>query len=159
MAPTKSKRPTERLADIDKAPRIEKLRDQGKTWSEIAEKLKMTPGRAQFLLLAANVKPKDRIKFTDDADLAKKIVEARDKDSLSWPVIAARTGVTEGRVKDIYRRVKAGGPIDGRRKKATKTKTTKAKAKPKAKAKAKTTPAKKRRVKKAAATNPDPSTS
>lgn len=108
-------KPTERLADLDKAPRIEKMREQGKTWGEIADKLKMTAGRAQFIVLAASVKPKDRIKYADLDDAGKKIVAARDKDKVSWPLLAARIGLTEGRVKDIYRRVKAGGSAAGER--------------------------------------------
>lgn len=155
MAPS-TKRPTERLTDLDKAPRIQKMRDQNKTWREIGESLKMTAGRAQFILLVSQVRPKDKIKFTDDADLAKKIVHARDKDKLSWPVIAARSNVTEGRVKDIYRRTKEGKPLDARkatngtRKKATAKKAVKkATAKPAAKRVAK------RRTKKPA----DPSAS
>lgn len=132
MAP-KSNRPTERLADLDKAPRIEKMREQGKTWAEIAEKLNMTAGRAQFIVLAAGVKPKDRIKYTDLDDAGKKIVAARDKDKVAWPLLAARIGLTEGRVKDIYRRVKAGGSAAGERGK----RSNGAKAKPAAKRAAK----------------------
>jgi hypothetical protein len=148
MAPTKTKRPTERLSDLDKAPRIKKMREQGKPWAEIADKLKMTAGRAQFILLASEVKPKDRIKFDGDDDLAQKIVAARDDDGLSWPLISARSGVTEGRVKDIYRRVKAGRPLDGRRsageKPARKTtkKTTTAKRSASARGKKRTATAK-----------------
>lgn len=113
----KSKRPTERLSDLDKAPRIEKMREQGKSWNEIAEKMKMTPGRAQFILTASQVRPKDRIKYTKDdlEDAGKKIVAARDKQKMPWPLISARIGLTEGRVKDIYRRVKNGEPAGGSR--------------------------------------------
>lgn len=127
-------KPTERLQDLDKAPRIEKMREQGKTWGEIAEKLKMTAGRAQFIVLAASVRPKDRIKYADLNDAGKKIVAARDKDKVSWPLLAARIGLTEGRVKDIYRRVKAGGSAAGERGK----RSSNGKPKTGAKARAKT---------------------
>lgn len=148
------------LEDADKTERIVKMREQGKTWSEIGEKLKMTPGRAQFLLLVSQVKPSERIKFDGDDDLGKKIVAARDRDKLAWPLIAARTGVTEGRVKDIYRRVKDGKPAAGERGKRTDRKATKrTPAKAKAKARAKTKGTAKRTAKRKRSRSVDPSTS
>lgn len=77
-------------------------RDKGKKWSEIGEALGITPGKAQFLAMCSEVKPKDKIKFTSDEDLAAKVVKARDKDLLSWGLIAARSGVSEGKIKRLY---------------------------------------------------------
>lgn len=108
---------TTRLEGLDKVPRIKKMRDQGKSWGEIGDKLKLTPGTAQYLVLVASVKPSEKIKWDGEnlTDLGKKIVRARDKDKLSWPVISARLNpnVTVGRVTDIYHRIKDGSDAAG----------------------------------------------
>lgn len=78
------------------------LRAKDKKWSEIGEQLGITPGKAQFLVMCSEVKPKDRIKFTSDEELAEKVVAARDEQLLSWGQIAARSGVSEGKIKRLY---------------------------------------------------------
>lgn len=86
------------------------LRAKDKKWADIGEQLGITPGKAQFLVMVSEVKPKDRIKFTDDEDLGAKVVVARDDDLLSWGLIAARSGVSEGKIKRLYEESGGKGP-------------------------------------------------
>lgn len=86
------------------------LRDKDKKWSEIGEQLGITPGKAQFLVMVSEVKPKDRIKFADDEELGEKIVEQRDEHLVSWGLIAARSGVSEGKIKRLYDECGGKGP-------------------------------------------------
>lgn len=95
------KRAAAKDRDIDLTERVLELRSQDKTWDEIADKLKITPGKAQFLKMCSDVKPKDRIKGTDD-EIAAGIVAARNDDEQSWGRIAARAGLPEGKVKKLY---------------------------------------------------------
>jgi len=92
-------------ADRDKelTKQVLEMRKADKTWGAIGEALGITGGKAAFLYLVANVKPKDRIKHDGtEADIAAKIVAAREKDNLAYPVIAARMGIPESRVKSLY---------------------------------------------------------
>lgn len=82
--------------------KVQDLRKKDVKWADIGKRLKITPGKAQFLFMVANVKPADRITAQNEKALAKKIVTARDKDKLSWGQIAARTGEPEGKVKKLY---------------------------------------------------------
>lgn len=88
------------------------LREKDKTWSEIGEKLGITPGKAQFLIMCSEVKPKDKIKFSSDEELAEQVVEARDEagPKSSWGWIAARSGVSEAKIKRLYNEGGGTGP-------------------------------------------------
>lgn len=86
------------------------LRAKDKKWSDIADQLGITPGKAQFLVMVSEVRPKDRIKFSDDEELADAVVTARDDDLLSWGLIAARSGVSEGKIKRLYEEAGGKGP-------------------------------------------------
>lgn len=89
--------------------------DKGMNWADIAEKLKVHPGKAMLAYLVVNVKPSERIKGKDDKELAKAIVAARDKEKLSWGVIAARADIPESRVRSLYRSVKGDDADRGNR--------------------------------------------
>lgn len=92
-----------------------RLRDEeGKPWAEIAEELGLNQGRCMSLYMTASVKPKDRIKFDDDDDLAKQVVRLREKDLLSWGLISARSGVGEGKLKRLFEEA-SGTPALGHR--------------------------------------------
>lgn len=76
--------------------------DDGKKFSEISEELGIASGKVLFLYACASVKPKDKIKWKTDDELASGIVSARDDDGLSWGLISARAGVPESRVRKVY---------------------------------------------------------
>lgn len=78
------------------------MRADGKKWEEIAEELDIKPGKAMFLEMQAQVTPKTRITWKDDDELAEKVVAARDDELLSWGQIAARTGLSEGKLKRLF---------------------------------------------------------
>lgn len=81
---------------------IAALRDDGVSWADIADQIGIKAGKAMFLHMCATVKPSERIKYTDDDDLAKKVVAARDKEQLSWGTIMARTGVGGAKLRSLY---------------------------------------------------------
>lgn len=81
---------------------IASMRDEGQSWADIADTLEIKPGKAMFLHMCATVKPSEKITFKDDADLAKKVVAARDKENLSWGTIMARTGLSGGKLRQLY---------------------------------------------------------
>lgn len=87
---------------MDITKRILALRTEGKNYTQIAKELGTTSGRVKFIEMCATVTDAERITFESDQDLGAKIVQARDTGHLSWGVIAARTGVPEGRVKRLY---------------------------------------------------------
>lgn len=93
---------------------VVKMREDGKKWGEIAEALDITPGKAMFLEMKAQVadNPKLAIKFSGDEDLTEKVLAARNDDMLSWGQISARTGVSEGKLKKLW---EAGGGSKGHR--------------------------------------------
>jgi hypothetical protein len=106
----KAKPARKRHDDAALTKKILALRSKDKKWADIGDQLGITPGKAQFLAMVSEVKPKDRIKFTDDEDLADKVVCARDDDLLSWGLIAARSGVSEGKIKRLYEEAGGKGP-------------------------------------------------
>lgn len=112
------------------------LRAKDKKWSEIGEQLGITPGKAQFLVMCSEVKPKDKIKFTSDEELGEKVVAARDEELLSWGLIAARSGVSEGKIKRLYEEAGGKGPQNVASARAGDGEATPRKAKGKGKAKA-----------------------
>jgi len=107
---------------------------RGRTTQPIAESLNITVGKAIFLYETATTSAADKITFTTEADLNKKIVAAR-KQGLSWGKIAARSGVPEGRVKSGWTKVTGQDTLGqsigkgGRRPNGVPVKAAKAKAK------------------------------
>lgn len=93
---------------------VVRMREEGSKWGDIAEALDITPGKAMFLEMKAQVadNPKLAIKWSDDEDLTEKVVAARNEDMLSWGQISARTGVSEGKLKKLW---EAGGGAKGHR--------------------------------------------
>lgn len=86
----------------DVGARIAKMRENKTPWATIAEELGIGAGKAQLLYLQHQVAPSDRIEGRNEADLAKRIVSARDNQKLSWGAISARSGLTESRCRRIY---------------------------------------------------------
>jgi AraC-like DNA-binding protein len=103
--PEKSKRAERAERNGALQEEVVKLRDEEEAkWGEIAEQLEITPGKAMFLYMQAEVagNPKSKITFKDDEDLAAKVVAARTEEMLSWGQIAARAGVSEGKLKRLF---------------------------------------------------------
>lgn len=85
--------------------RIVKLKDvDGKTWAEISEAVGKPMGKCMFLYEVASVTPKTRITAKTEEELDAKIAKARE-DGLSWGVIAARSGKSEGYCKAAFSRI------------------------------------------------------
>lgn len=99
------KREAAKARDAELTTRMLELREEGNSWSEVAAELNITPGKAQFLnmlhlVAEGDVKP---IRFRNDEELTAKCQAARaaaDEYS-SWGWIAARTGVSEGKIKGL----------------------------------------------------------
>lgn len=100
-----SKRDLQRQRNAELRERVVELREAEASWQEIAEEIESTPGKAQFLFMQHVVSktPKLRIKHSDEDELVAGIVEAREANDQhsSWGWIAARTGVSEGKVKAL----------------------------------------------------------
>lgn len=137
--------------DLDLAKQVAELRnsDPQPKWSEVAEQLGISQGKAMFLYEVSKVRPKDRIKWEDEDDLAAKVVEARNE-GLSWGIIMARTGLGEGVVRKAFERG-GGGSARGHRIGRGGRLPAGVEPKPKEKAPAKKAAAKKAPAKKAAA--------
>lgn len=119
------------------------LRAEGKTLGQIAKELGTTSGRVAFIEMCATVTDAERITYKGDEDLGTKIVQARDTQNLSWGMIAARTGVAEGRVKRLYEAT-SGTPTLGLRLPKAEQPAPAAKKAPVSKPKAKAAPATKK---------------
>lgn len=91
--------------DAEFTERMLEMRSEGEAWSTIAEELSITPGKAQFLMMLHRVATKDvkPLKWTDDDDLTEVCQEARAEadEFSSWGWIAARTGVSEAKIKRL----------------------------------------------------------
>lgn len=110
-----TKREQQQAQNAELRERVVELRAADQSWSEIAGELNITPGKAQFLMMQHTVSksPKLRLKHTDDESLVERIVEAREANDAhsSWGWIAARTGVSEGKIKALA--TEAGIPVAG----------------------------------------------
>jgi hypothetical protein len=83
--------------------KVVKLRNKDQEWSEIAESLEISAGKAMLAFEFATVEPKDKIKAKpESADMARAIVRLRDKEELSWGRISARADLPESRCRKIY---------------------------------------------------------
>jgi hypothetical protein len=89
--------------------------DKKMQWADICEKLGIDQPSALTLYLHATVKPKDKIKYADDDDLAKQVVTLRDSEGTAWHVLGARSGTNTAKVKRLYNEAK-GGKVSGRAK-------------------------------------------
>lgn len=99
----------ERAARIEaQTKEVVKLRNADGKWSDIAEAVGITSGRAIFLYECATVPDDERISFRNDAELGKKLLKIRG--TMSWGKIAARTGLSEAKCKRLF--VEAGGDLD-----------------------------------------------
>lgn len=98
---TKAKREALATNDADLLKQALLLRDAGLTLQQMATKLKVTTNKVGFLFLCDSVRPKDRIKGTDE-EIAAAIVHQRDVEHHSWAMLMARTGFSQGKVKKIY---------------------------------------------------------
>jgi Meckel syndrome type 1 protein len=135
-----SKREAAAQRDLELAPKVKEMRDNGASWADVKDKLGVDQPKGQVLLKMASVRPKDRIKAANDEELAEKIVAARNDQGLSWADIAVRAGITMGKVKSLFEAGGGGSAAESRVQKAEKAAP---KAKAKAEPKAKATPAKK----------------
>ena len=101
-AKTKTKKAAPKKSASDS---IVKMRDQGKTWAEIADKHDMTVGKAIFAYDCATVPADERLTGTDK-QIASAVKKLRNS-GMAWGKIAARAGKTEGWCRKVY--FEAGG--------------------------------------------------
>ena len=73
----------------------------GLSFDEAAKQLKVNRSTVIDLHVIGSVKPKDRIKGSEE-EVAAEIVRQRDEENVAWHVIAARAGVTKTRARAIY---------------------------------------------------------
>lgn len=110
-----SKREAQRAQNDKLREQVVELRAAEMSWSDIANELSVTPGKAQFLMMQHEVSKNSRLKlrFKDDDELVTRIREAREANDAhsSWGWIAARTGVSEGKIKAVAE--EAGIPVKG----------------------------------------------
>lgn len=89
--------------DLETQRKVAELRSNGKSWTEVAAALKTTignKGRLELAYFYSTVKPKDRIRGTED-EMSAKIVEAREAKQ-PWGLIAARCDMAEGSVRKLF---------------------------------------------------------
>lgn len=92
--------------DADLMAQVVAMRADDTSWSEIADTLEISQGKAMFLEMVAVVSktPKLRIKGDTDEDLAPLIVEARQAEEYnSWGWIAARSGLGEAKCRSLFK--------------------------------------------------------
>lgn len=111
---TKDKKTASKGGGDDLTQKVLAMREQKKTWAEISSTLGIGQGRAMGLALKAGVAPKERIKFTDDDDLATQVVDLRNDQKLSWGIISIRSGVGEAKLKRLFSEA-SGTPALGHR--------------------------------------------
>ena len=100
-----SKRELQKERDAEFTAHIVEARENGEKWGEIASELSITPGKAQFLMMLHLVETGEvsAFEFDNDEELTEVIKEARTAadEYSSWGWIAARTGVSEGKIKRL----------------------------------------------------------
>lgn len=91
--------------DAKRRAQVVKRVNKGESVRAVAEDLGLTPGKAAFLLMQQEVEDNDslQIKFRNEDELVKRVVAARNKNDehSGWGWIAARTGVSEGKIKRL----------------------------------------------------------
>lgn len=96
------------------AARIVTLKDKdGKTWAEISDIMGMAQGKCMFLYEQAIVTPETRITGRTEDELKKKIAKER-QNGVSWGVLAARSGKSEGYCKKAFQEVTGEEPLGHR---------------------------------------------
>lgn len=101
-------------AKDDVSAKIVKLKDtDGKTWAEISEAVDKPMGKCMFLYEQATVTPKTKISGKTEEDLKANIAKARES-GLSWGVISARSGKSEGYCKTAFQEITGESPKGNR---------------------------------------------
>lgn len=111
--PTGAKRDAQAARDKQLAATVVARRKNDEKYGPIAADLGITVGKAIYLYEVATTSNADKITFTTEADLGKKIVAAR-KSGLSWGIISARSGVPEGRVRSTWEAVTGNSALGER---------------------------------------------
>lgn len=110
-----SKREAQKARDAEYTTTILERRGNGDKWGEIASDLNITPGKAQFLFMLHEVAEGNvpAIRHRNENELVTGIRKAREANNQysSWGWIAARTGVSEGKIKALAE--EAGIPVKG----------------------------------------------
>jgi len=86
---------------IDK---IVSLRNKESTWADIAEAVDLPQGKCMFLYDQATVSSSERITGKTEDDLKRKIAKGR-QEGLSWGVLSARSGKSEGYCRKAFEEV------------------------------------------------------
>ena len=73
----------------------------GLSFDEAAKKLGVNRSTVIDLHVIGSVKPKDRIKGSEE-EVAAEIVRQRDEENVAWHVISARAGITKTQARAIY---------------------------------------------------------
>lgn len=84
--------------------KIVALKEAGKTWGEISESVGLPQGKCMYLYEVETVSPKTRIAAKTEEELKAKIAEGRNE-GLSWGVLSARSGKSEGYCKKAYEEI------------------------------------------------------
>lgn len=104
----------ETLSDLSKL--VVRLRDkEGKPWHEISGEAGESAGKCMLAYEFAKVTPADRVTAKNDAEMARKIVNLRSKDKISWGRISARTDLPESRCRTLFETIKGEGSTKGDR--------------------------------------------
>lgn len=134
--------------DTDLVERIVEMRDEdGKKFAQIAEELGIQTGKAQWFYEYGKLPKKERVSFDTEKELGQWVVDAREDEKLSWGRMSMRTGLAEGRLRNLYaqfaknpdkgKRIGRGGRYaEGDERPEPKEKTSKKEAKASGKAKA-----------------------
>jgi hypothetical protein len=100
-----SKRELQREQNDALREQVVEMREAEASWADIADELSITSGKAQFLHMQHVVSetPKLKIRYKDEDELVEGIRDAREAEDQysSWGWIAARTGVSEAKVKRL----------------------------------------------------------
>jgi hypothetical protein len=95
---------------LNLAKSIKAMREAEKTWEEIQASLGVDPAQGQYLIKVASVRPKDRLKYENDEQLTEQALALR-SDGLSKAEIAARAGVSVGRIRSLLAGKKDPKPV------------------------------------------------
>lgn len=104
--PTAGKRAAAKADDATRTKTMLAMRKKGDSWATIAEALSITPGKAQFLMMLHRVATGDVPTISTngtEAQVIKRIAAARKSadEFSSWGWIAARTGWSEPKIKNL----------------------------------------------------------
>jgi hypothetical protein len=146
------KREAAAAQDTKNMATVVKMRGQNKPWSEIAEAISTTPGKAQFLMMKHRVAEGEVPTISQNGkpeQVTARLVKARNSadEFSSWGWLSARSGLSEGVIKNMLAEAGSYTPREvniaaqraaanggGAAAKTTTASTAKPKAKPKPKA-------------------------